>query len=293
MPGVSKLRIAHTCLEIDEGLLRVVSRFKDFTAQGASVPVRQMWRFAHRDGAAPLSEWLAGSQTLYDTGTVWTSHRLKDGDLLLVSYTMEGPSRDLRPNISLKIGKANAAELWGDMFCYPLDELFFMHTFSRSQTLLLHSSSFVVRGRAYLFCGISGAGKTTLAQLLHRSSLGGEVLCDDRNAVALQEDGSHLVFGTPWCGSGAIFSPRYAPLAAVVILDSRRGALTFSELDFNNAMRRLIPCVFLPCFSREAMESTFGLIEPLLRGQHCYHLSYDKEQTDIVSHLSERLFSQG
>lgn len=53
---------------------------------------------------------------------------------------------------------------------------------------LMHSSGVVDRGRAFLFLGPSGAGKTTVGRLALEG--GREVLSDDMNAVIRRQDGS-------------------------------------------------------------------------------------------------------
>lgn len=82
--------------------------------------------------------------------------------------------------------------------------------------LLLHSAGVVSEGRAYLFVGRSGAGKTTFA----RRSLaeGREVLSDDLNAVVL-ERGELRVRQVPFAGELGMTLPagplRDTPLAGV------------------------------------------------------------------------------
>jgi hypothetical protein len=77
--------------------------------------------------------------------------------------------------------------------------------------LLLHASSIVRGGRAYLFAGPSGAGKTTIARLS-----GGRVLSDEVSAVRRIGRTFHC-YSTPFFGEydGAPGSTESAPLERV------------------------------------------------------------------------------
>ncbi len=76
---------------------------------------------------------------------------------------------------------------------------------------LLHSAGIVQEGRAAVFFGHSGAGKTTLSTLSRRS--GREVLSDELNALELRE-GAVFVRKVPFAGDygGATSSTMVCPL---------------------------------------------------------------------------------
>jgi hypothetical protein len=73
--------------------------------------------------------------------------------------------------------------------------------------VLLHSAAVLDRGRAFVFCGRSGAGKTTLCALAHAQGL--EVLSDELNAV-YHGNPEALVESVPFAGD---FGQRCAPRA--------------------------------------------------------------------------------
>jgi hypothetical protein len=84
---------------------------------------------------------------------------------------------------------------------------------------LLHSAAAVANGRAHLFLGHSGAGKTTTSRLsLER---GYEVLSDDVNAVAFDDQGRLLVEKLPFAGELGFRGGRSErfPLAALYRLE--------------------------------------------------------------------------
>lgn len=80
---------------------------------------------------------------------------------------------------------------------------------------LLHSSSLVRNGRAFLFSGISGAGKTTISRLAPPDA----TLLTDEISFVRPHNGIYSAFGTPFAGelgkSGENIS---APIAQVFLL---------------------------------------------------------------------------
>lgn len=82
----------------------------------------------------------------------------------------------------------------------------------------LHSSCVVYNGRAYLFSGDSGAGKSTHARLW-LSTLGGDarIINDDKPALRCL-DGIWYAYGTPWCGKDGINANERAPIAGVCFM---------------------------------------------------------------------------
>lgn len=82
----------------------------------------------------------------------------------------------------------------------------------------LHSSAVVLDGKAYLFSGPCGAGKSTHTRIW-QSTFGPEarVINDDKPAIRYM-DGQWIVYGTPWCGKDGINENAKAPLAGVCFL---------------------------------------------------------------------------
>ena len=81
---------------------------------------------------------------------------------------------------------------------------------------LLHSASAMRGGRAFLFSGLSGAGKTTISRLAPPDVT---LLTDEVSYVRRQEQG-YRAFGTPFAGELARLGENVsAPIAAVYLLD--------------------------------------------------------------------------
>ena len=84
--------------------------------------------------------------------------------------------------------------------------------------LYLHSSAIEKDGRAYLFSGPSGVGKSTHTRLWQQT-FGEEVLVfnDDKPALRFVDD-CWYAYGTPWCGKDGINLNRKVPLAGICFL---------------------------------------------------------------------------
>ncbi len=67
---------------------------------------------------------------------------------------------------------------------------------ARSGGFLLHAASAVFRGCAYLFAGVSGAGKTTISRLAPSEA----VLLSDEISFISRQDGQYQACGTPFAG---------------------------------------------------------------------------------------------
>ncbi|MDH4281520.1 MAG: hypothetical protein OEV36_02595 [Myxococcales bacterium] len=86
--------------------------------------------------------------------------------------------------------------------------------------LVLHSAAFADGARGFLFCGRSGAGKTTLCGLAHELELG--ILSDELNAL-LPSNGSFEVQAMPFAGDfGGAPEPR-APYPLTGLLGLAHG----------------------------------------------------------------------
>jgi hypothetical protein len=101
---------------------------------------------------------------------------------------------------------------------YSLDAVLrIVHTLvlAREGGFLVHASSAVRNGRAFLFAGVSGAGKTTLSRLAPPDV---RVLTDEISYVRKEGDG-YFAYGTPFAGDLARPGKNLrAPLAAVYLL---------------------------------------------------------------------------
>ena len=105
--------------------------------------------------------------------------------------------------------------IWQTVSPYAIDSVLrIVHTLILATTggFLLHASSAVRDGRAYLFTGPSGAGKSTIVGLAPDDVT---VLTDEISYVRRTDEG-YVAFGTPFAGElGDLGEPVSAPIAVL------------------------------------------------------------------------------
>jgi len=101
---------------------------------------------------------------------------------------------------------------------------------------LLHAASTICNGRAYLFSGVSGAGKTTMTRL---APAGITLLTDEISYLRPSADG-YAAFGTPFTGELARVGENCAaPVSALFFLE-KGPENRIDELPSAEAVRRLM-----------------------------------------------------
>ena len=81
----------------------------------------------------------------------------------------------------------------------------------------IHASAVAADGKAWLFLGKSGTGKSTHARLWLRNIPGARLLNDDNPTVRLV-DGQAIAFGTPWSGKTPCYRNESYPIGGIVRL---------------------------------------------------------------------------
>ena len=101
---------------------------------------------------------------------------------------------------------------------YSLDSVLrIVHTLvlAREGGMLMHASSAIKDGKAYLFSGVSGVGKTTISRLAPE----GVHLLTDEMSFIRRHDGQYRAHGTPFAGDLARPGENLqAPLAGIFLL---------------------------------------------------------------------------
>lgn len=83
-------------------------------------------------------------------------------------------------------------------------------------TLEIHASVVRNDGRAYLFLGKSGTGKSTHSRQWLENIPGTELMNDDNPVIRVLEDGTVMAYGSPWSGKTPCFKNVEAPVGAFV-----------------------------------------------------------------------------
>jgi len=122
---------------------------------------------------------------------------------------------------------------------YAIDSVLrIVHTLilARQGGFLLHAASAIRDGRAFLFAGVSGAGKTTISRLAPSDT----VLLSDEISYVKRHDQGFWAYGTPFAGELARAGEnRSAPIEALFFLE-KGPANRIEPLDATEAVRRLL-----------------------------------------------------
>lgn len=153
----------------------------------------------------------------------------------------------------------------------------------RFNGMMLHSSAVAMDGRAYLFSGPCGAGKSTHTRLW-QSEFGENavVFNDDKPALRLI-NGEWIAYGTPWCGKDGININMKAPVAGICFL--QRGELSIRRLGAEEALGSFLSQTMHRIWERQ-MDRLLTLVDDLIARipifeltshaePECAHLSYE------------------
>jgi len=154
----------------------------------------------------------------------------------------------------------------------------------------LHASAVVKDGRAYLFSGPSGVGKSTHTGLWQQ--LFGEdarVINDDKPALRYV-DGRWYAYGTPWCGKDGININEKAPLAGVCFL--KRGEENkIRRMSKFEAMQRVLGQTIYKLKNEEQLDKLIKSLESFLDKIPVYELENLPEVSAVQ--LSYETMSRG
>jgi hypothetical protein len=97
--------------------------------------------------------------------------------------------------------------------------LVFAFAGSRKQTLLVHASCVSHQGKAFPFIAQSGTGKSTHSSLWMKHIEGTELMNDDNPIVRIGDDGTPILYGSPWSGKTPCYRNVKAPLGAIIRIE--------------------------------------------------------------------------
>lgn len=127
-------------------------------------------------------------------------------------------------------------------------------------TVLFHGSCIAVDGEGYLFTAKSGIGKSTHTRLWRKLFGDRAVMVnDDKPLLRVNEEGSAIVYGTPWDGKHRLSSNIAVPLRAMCILE-RASDNVIREITKTEAYPMLLQQVYRPA-DQDAMRQTIFLLD--------------------------------
>ncbi len=88
----------------------------------------------------------------------------------------------------------------------------------KTMTSVIHASAVSYQGKAYLFLGNSGTGKSTHSRLWLQHFEGTELINDDKPIIRILDNGIVRVYGSPWSGKTPCYRNVDYPLGGLVKL---------------------------------------------------------------------------
>ena len=124
---------------------------------------------------------------------------------------------------------------------------------AREGGFLIHAASAIRDGRAFLFAGVSGAGKTTISRLAPEDA----ILLSDEISYIRRDPSGYRACGTPFAGElGRPGENVSAPIAGLFLL--RKGHANFTEpVDQAEAVRSLLRNILFFAEDEELVKLVF------------------------------------
>jgi hypothetical protein len=139
---------------------------------------------------------------------------------------------------------------------------------------LLHASSAVRNGKAFLFSGVSEAGKTTMARLAPADV----ALLTDEASYVRKVDGRYFAYGTPFAGElGEPGKNISAPIGALYLLKKAPGN-RIEEIDPADATQRLLRNILFFAHQTEMVRQVFDAACAFVAAVPVYQLAFFPDQ---------------
>ncbi len=214
----------------------------------------------------------AEGDPLFKSGESWSVRRKEDE-----RWVVFHPPPFKRPLWSFRLGsdfdhvtiyygdellrQREGAQALLNPFVYPLDQILTMVILAgRLKGVIVHAAGGARGGQGFLFPGRSGAGKSTITDLLVKGSAL-DPLSDDRLIVRAAGRGMDI-YGTPWPGTAGIARNERAPLRGILFLkksDSDR----IEPMTPSEALEQWVVTTSIPWFDPGLADNALKLCEEI------------------------------
>lgn len=147
--------------------------------------------------------------------------------------------------------------------------------------LLVHSSLIKVDGKAILFIGPSGIGKTTQAELWQKYR--DACIINGDMSLIYYSEGQYWGCGCPWHGSSSYCENKRAVLSGIVVLEQAKEN-KLEQMHSVSMVERVMRNVFLPKWYEIGVEAAMNSLDGLLESVPVYLLRCqpDEEAVSLV-----------
>lgn len=155
-------------------------------------------------------------------------------------------------------------------------------------TLLLHSSVTRHLGKANLFFGVSGTGKSTHSRLWHEYVPGSDLMNDDNPVIRVFDEDRITVYGSPWSGKTLCYRNVSAPIRALVRLE-QAPENRIHRLSGLQAYASVLAACSSIRWNSAIMDSIVRSVETLAMNVPCFRLECrpDKEAVEVCKQAIE------
>jgi len=157
-------------------------------------------------------------------------------------------------------------------FSQGLEIVFFVNWLANFGDVILHASGVIYDGKAHVFAGQSGVGKSTLAAAL--SGQDKATVIGEDQVILRWLDGQFWAFGTPWHIDPTMCSPLGAPLEKVYFLEKSQNNTGIKVMTPKEGVTRLLTSAFIPYYRKEVFDRIFDRLVLVSQKYQFYSLSY-------------------
>lgn len=155
---------------------------------------------------------------------------------------------------------------------------------AKHETLLVHSSVVENDGKGYMFLGVSGQGKSTHSDLWVANIPGSTLINDDNPVIRIAEDGTPVVYGSPWSGKRPIYKNVHYPIGGFAAIEQDKQNRIHKE-SIPAAFGILLSSCSTMKFDKEIHIKICGTVSKVLDRipVHTLHCRPDKEAAEVSS----------
>ena len=157
---------------------------------------------------------------------------------------------------------------------------------AKHDTLLMHSSVVENNGKAYMFLGASGRGKSTHSDLWVKHVPGSTLINDDNPVLRIAANGTPIIYGSPWSGKRPIYKNVHYPIGGLAAIEQEKENRIHKE-SIPVAFGILLNSCSTLKFDKNIHMSICGTVSKLLEKLPIYTLECraDKEAAEVSSNV--------
>lgn len=175
----------------------------------------------------------------------------------------------------------------GDLIEEQVEDIFhgirfaFLLSASEKGLFFLHSASLLYQGRAWIFSGKSGTGKSTHTNLW-KKFFDVELLNGDLNMIGIEREKLY-VYGQPWCGTSQICTEKSYPLGGIIFLRQAEENVCLVP-EVSEKILAMVQRMISPAWEKELLERNISFAKKV--EAHCpvwrLYCTPDKEAAVVM-----------